>query len=127
MSVENGIPAVPTTEADESEDALAPATRIFIFEPGWTVQVKRGNEREFCHIMAPGQDYYHRLRDGELYLQRAEDRICLACATRRGIITHEPKRLPTPVDLSLVDACELTILDPGSPDLSARLRPIPLK
>jgi sulfur relay (sulfurtransferase) complex TusBCD TusD component (DsrE family) len=114
MSYENGISAAPTTEAIESGGDLLPATRIFIFEPGWTVTIKRGSDREFCHIMAPGQDYYHRLQDGELYLQRADERICLACATRRGIITHEPRRLRNPADPSLADASELTVLDPGS-------------
>ena len=114
MSYQNGIPAASATDTNESDVDLFPATRIFVFEPGWTVTIKRGNEREFCHIMAPGQDYYHRLRDGELYLQRADERICLACATRRGIVTHEPKRLRNPVEPSLADGSELTILDPRS-------------
>jgi sulfur relay (sulfurtransferase) complex TusBCD TusD component (DsrE family) len=113
MSFNKSISAVPPTEPDESEDVLLPATRIFVFEPGWTVTIKRGSDREFCHVMAPGQDYYHRLRECELYLQRADERICLACATRRGIINHEPKRLRNPIDPSLADACELTILDPS--------------
>ena len=107
MNYQNGIPAASATDTNESDVDLFPATRIFVFEPGWTVTIKRGNEREFCHIMAPGQDYYHRLRDGELYLQRADERICLACATRRGIITHEPKRLRSPINPSLADGSEL--------------------
>jgi hypothetical protein len=44
-------------------------------------------------MMAPGEDYYHRLRDGEVYLEREDERICFACASRRGLITYEPKRL----------------------------------
>ncbi len=114
MNDKSGIPSAPTTESDESAGELLPATRIFVFEPGWTVSIKRGSEREFCHVMAPGQDYYHRLHDGELYLQRAEERICLACATRQGIITHEPRKLRSPIRPSSADASGLTVLDPGS-------------
>ena len=53
-------------------------------EPGWRVEMKVGNERAFCYMMAPGQDYYHRFYDGEIYLKRGDERICMACAQRRG-------------------------------------------
>ena len=41
-----------------------------------------GRQRaEFCYMMAPGQDYYHRLLDGEVYLFNGDERVCLACAS----------------------------------------------
>jgi hypothetical protein len=77
-----------------SEDAvIAPSRRMFIFEPGWRVGVKSGSTRELCYMVAPGQDYYHRLLDGEVFLVRDGERLCLACASRRGLISFEPKQL----------------------------------
>ena len=39
-------------------------------------------------MMAPGQDYYHRLLDGEIYLVRDDEKLCLACAERRGLLSY---------------------------------------
>ena len=75
------------------EDEIAPSRRMFIFEPGWRVGIKTGSIRELCYMTAPGQDYYHRLLDGEVFLVRDGERLCLSCATRRGLISFEPKQL----------------------------------
>lgn len=71
--------------------------RLFLFEPGWGVGLKVGSERVFCYMMAPGQDYYHRLLDGEIYLYHGDTRLCLACAERRGLLSSEPKGLREPL------------------------------
>jgi len=92
-------------------------SRLFIFETGWRVSIKHGSHREFCYQMAPGQDYYHRLLDGELYLHHGDERLCMSCATRRGIIASEPRRLGKPIDSSLADCSELPVLDPDSGEL----------
>jgi hypothetical protein len=70
-----------------------PPRRLFLFEPGWRVEMKVGNDRAFCYMMAPGQDYYHRFQDGEIYLKRGDERICMACAQRRGLLSYAPKAL----------------------------------
>ncbi len=67
--------------------------RLFVFEPGWRVGLKIGSVREFCYMMTPGQDYYHRFYDGEIFVHRGEERLCLACAERRGLLAYEPKGL----------------------------------
>ena len=77
---------------DDQDFALAPR-RMYLFEPGWMIFVKTGNAREYCHMMTPGQDFYHRLLDGEICVARDEERLCLACAMRRGLIAGGPKRL----------------------------------
>jgi hypothetical protein len=79
-------------QAPDDED-LAPPRRMFLFERGWSIGVKSGSHREFCFLVAPGQDFYHRLLDGEIFLVRADERLCLACAARRGLIALAPKRL----------------------------------
>lgn len=61
--------------------------------------MKVGSDREFCYAMAPGQDYYHRLLDGEVYLHSNEERLCLACAERRGLLSYKPKGLRDPVPI----------------------------
>jgi len=70
--------------------------RIFLFEPGWRIARKSGSEREFCYLMAPGQDFYHRLMDGEVFLHRSDEKICLPCAARRGLLSYDPKSLRDP-------------------------------
>ncbi len=67
--------------------------RLFLFEPGWRVGLKVGSQREFCYMMTPGQDYYHRFYDGEIFLYHGEERLCLACAERRGLLSYEPRGL----------------------------------
>jgi hypothetical protein len=71
---------------------LRPAP-LFLREPGWRIAQKTGSEREFCYMTAPGQDYYHRLLDGELFAFHGIEKLCLACADRRGLLSREPRPL----------------------------------
>jgi hypothetical protein len=82
----------PIPSPPELDETSTP-NRMFLFETGWRIGVKRGSTREFCHMTAPGQEFYHRLLDGEIFLAREEERLCFACASRRGLISFEPKRL----------------------------------
>ncbi len=66
MSSNNGVPTVYPPK--DSAVAHESPPRLYVFEPGWRVSIKRGSHREFCYAMAPGQDYYHRLLDGEIFL-----------------------------------------------------------
>jgi hypothetical protein len=86
----------PGNSGSEGESPPEPH-RLFLHEPGWTIAQKVGSERSFCYQMAPGQDYYHRLLDGEIYVHHGDERFCLACAQRRGLLSFEPKGLRTPV------------------------------
>ena len=83
----------PQNEPTVDERPAVSANRMYLAEPGWRIGVKAGNEREFCYMMMPGQDFYHRLLDGEIYLHRHDEKLCLACASRRGLLVAEPKRL----------------------------------
>ena len=82
--------------------------RLFLFEGGWRIGLKGGSEREFCYMMAPGQDFYHRLLDGEIYLARNDEKLCLACAERRGLLSYEPR--------TLRESGSLLGIDPPAPD-----------
>jgi len=82
---------------DEFETENASETpalpRLFIREPGWRIGVKLGSERVFCYMIAPGEEAYHRLRDGEIILIQGEEKLCLTCAWRRGLLSLSPKGL----------------------------------
>lgn len=92
MSLEPTPPAEPRGD----RDAAPGPRRLFLREVGWRVGHKLGSEREFCYSMAPGQDYYHRLLDGEVYVFHGDERLCLACAERRGLLAYEPRGLGRP-------------------------------
>lgn len=71
--------------ATDSADA-----RLYLPDPeGWTARVKRSWDKQYCFYKQPGQDYFHLLMGGEIYLERGEEVVCLMCALRRGIITTD--------------------------------------
>jgi hypothetical protein len=92
--------------SQEAEPNRPTPRRLYLHEPGWQIGLKVGSEREFCYMMTPGQDYYHRITDGEVFLYRNDERICVACAERRGLLTFEPKTLREPafsIDFDISD------------------------
>ena len=85
--------SMPSPTALEQDEPTT-ISRLFLLEPGWRISIKTDSQRAFCFMMAPGQDFYHGLLDGEIFLQRGEQRFCMACAIRRGVIALRPRRLP---------------------------------
>ena len=76
----NQVPAGPTD---------VPDIRVYVAHPeGWSAHVKRSWDKEYCFQKRPGEDYFHLLMHGEVYLEHDEERYCLQCALRRGILTH---------------------------------------
>lgn len=64
--------------------------RLYVPEPeGWEARLKRGWDKEYCYFQNPGDDFFHLLLSGEIYLQRGTEKVCLACAVRHGIATAE--------------------------------------
>ena len=92
-------------EYDEDRVAVS-SSRMYLAEPGWQIGVKAGSDREFCYMMSPGQDFYHRLSDGEVFLYRNDERICVACAERRGLLSYEPKTLRERIEILEFDLPE---------------------
>ncbi len=78
--------------------------RLFLREPGWRVNLKTDSQREFCYAAAPGQDYYHRLQTGEVFVSLGEEKLCIPCAARRGLIEYEPRSLRDPIGPITLDA-----------------------
>lgn len=56
---------------------------------GWMVQIKRDSDRVYCYSKQPGQDWFHMILNGEIYLSRDHERYCLSCALRMGFLTTD--------------------------------------
>jgi hypothetical protein len=64
--------------------------RLFVPEhQGWTAAIKQGWSKEYCCLQRPGEDFYHLLVSGEIYLQRGTEKYCLDCSLRHGFATRE--------------------------------------
>lgn len=78
-------PAFAEPEQPEHDDQ-----RLYVPEHlRWTVRVLAGDEREYCHQHAPGQDYFHLIVPGEIYVEGDDEKLCLNCALRRNVITTD--------------------------------------
>jgi hypothetical protein len=55
---------------------------------GWKAAIKSDWNKEYCFAQKPGEDFYHLLVTGEIYLQRGSEKYCLDCALRHGFATH---------------------------------------
>jgi hypothetical protein len=64
--------------------------RIYVphFE-GWTAKIKTSWDKDYCYSKNPGEDYFHLLLCGEVYLENGEERLCLNCAVRRSVATDD--------------------------------------
>ena len=64
--------------------------RLYLSRPeGWEAKMKQGSEKEYCYAQNPGEDYFHLLLGGEIYVQRGDEKFCLNCAHRLGVVTTD--------------------------------------
>jgi len=64
--------------------------RLYVpYSSGWTAHIKQSGGSERCFSQHPGQDYFHLIVKGEIYLQKEEEMFCLTCAMRRGILSRD--------------------------------------
>jgi hypothetical protein len=56
---------------------------------GWLAAIKRDWNKEYCFAQNPGEDFYHLLLSGEIYLQRGAEKYCLNCALRHGVLSRD--------------------------------------
>ena len=99
---DNGSPILPVPFTGDVENPL-PDRRLYIPDHGeWHVEIKRDSDRVYCYSKNPGQDWFHLIVNGEIYVTRQHERYCLECATRMGFLTTDrlfwqhrvPKRPP---------------------------------
>jgi hypothetical protein len=74
---------------DPSPEKDVPDIRLYVAQPeGWSAHVKQSWDKEYCFQKKPGEDYFHLLMHGEVYLEHDEEKYCLECALRRGTLTY---------------------------------------
>lgn len=53
------------------------------------VSVKTSSSKEYCFSKFPGQNHFHLLMHGEIYVTNGHDMFCLDCAIRHGFLTKD--------------------------------------
>ena len=76
------------------ESAPSPAKgldhRLYVpKQAGWEAAIKQTWEQEYCYSKNSGEDWFHLLANGELYIQRGTEKFCLTCALRLKILTRD--------------------------------------
>jgi hypothetical protein len=103
---------VPPTEPPLQGSTEQSDSRLYLPDhDGWVAAIKRDWNKEYCFSQKPGENHYHLLLSGEIYLERGGDKFCLNCALRHGVLTRErtywqkgPSSVPdTPISLTTDD------------------------
>jgi ATP-dependent Clp protease ATP-binding subunit ClpA len=55
----------------------------------WQAHVKRGGDKLYCYLKLPGDEAFHMILNGEIFLQRGDEKYCLDCALRHGFATRD--------------------------------------
>lgn len=64
--------------------------RLYVpYAEGWKAVIKPGWDNEYCFSKNPGEDFFHQLMCGEIYVQRGDEKYCLSCAVKHRIITAD--------------------------------------
>ncbi|WP_437200746.1 hypothetical protein [Planctomicrobium sp. SH664] len=86
MSEGQPIPASETPTRDPD----VPDCRLYVPQfDRWQVKIKTSWDKTYCYAKNPGEDYYHLILGGEIFLQGGDEVFCLRCALRQGIVTQD--------------------------------------
>lgn len=67
-----------------------PDQRLYVPDhEDWDVHIKRDSDRFFCYSKHPGEEWFHLLLNGEIYVSRQHEKYCLRCALRMGFLTED--------------------------------------
>lgn len=90
---EDEIPPIDFIQRDQPSESSSPSTRPDhrLYLPkhsGWEAVIKQNWEQEHCYAKSPGEDWFHLLANGEIYVQRGTEKYCLTCALRLKLLTR---------------------------------------
>lgn len=92
----SGPPMAAGTEKGTEDDR-----RLYVTQPDNSeIRIKPTWEKEYCHGKNPGEDYFHLLICGEIYVIFGHEKYCLNCALRRGLVTRNRLRWQQQADTS---------------------------
>ncbi|MEX1230968.1 MAG: hypothetical protein WEB58_12060 [Planctomycetaceae bacterium] len=75
---------------DVTYDSTIEDRRVYVpHAEGVVVHIKSDHDKEYCYTKSPGEEYYHLLVAGEIYIQRGHEKFCLNCALAAGAITRD--------------------------------------
>ena len=84
------------TEESRNEQPSAPSVdpiadnRLYVPDhEDWDVHIKRDSDRYFCYSKHPGEEWFHLILNGEIYVARQHEKYCLRCALRMGFLTED--------------------------------------
>ncbi|QDT32402.1 hypothetical protein [Thalassoglobus polymorphus] len=64
--------------------------RLYVPYPeGWKAHIKQGWEKQYCYAKNEGEDFFHLILNGEIFLVHGDEKYCLNCAMKQGILTSE--------------------------------------
>jgi hypothetical protein len=79
-----------TTDSQVVAAEVDPDVRLYLPDgEGWEAHIKQNSEKVYCYSKHPGEDYFHLIVNGELYLVRDHEKYCLRCGLRLGILTQD--------------------------------------
>ncbi len=87
------LPLTEFIQRDRDAEPVPPAARrdYRLYLPkhsGWEAVIKQTWEPEHCYLKNPGEDWFHLLANGEIYIQRGAEKYCLSCAVHLKILTR---------------------------------------
>ncbi len=72
-----------------TDDATNDRRLYFPVREGWAVHVKTDGEKAYCYAKRTGEDFYHAIVRGELFVQRDHEKFCIECALQHGFLTSD--------------------------------------
>lgn len=90
---EDQPPPADFIQRDQAHESTRPSEsrdyRLYLPKhSGWEAVIKQNWEREHCYVKNPGEEWFHLLANGEIYVQRGSEKYCLTCALRLKILTR---------------------------------------
>lgn len=81
---------MPQETSASFRPAPEPDTRLYIPQhENWQARIKADTEKIYCYAKLPGEDFFHLILNGEIYLVGETEKYCLRCALRVGIATQD--------------------------------------
>lgn len=85
----DSVPEEPVTPEDVVVDCVFDARLYLPDHEEWDVKIKRDSDRIYCYSKHPGEDWFHLILNGEIYVIRQHEKYCLRCALRMNVLTQD--------------------------------------